>query len=200
MTLASEEEKREYADRLAKWLRDNSFNKNQETYVYAMRDSFAVKEKLKEDGFRFDYVLLWHCAAIPNGYEDKVIKVNLNDIAQIDERGKGVFHYGAANKVAELVRAAQPADRSEWLYEIGERFHSLPVTIDSIRGFDGLYGWSQTVKMTDEEGNHLTWFTSVDLDYESGDKVLLDGTVKKFDKYKGTKNTIVTRCKIKSIA
>ena len=56
----------------AKWLEENCFNENLTTFVYFPADSFEVKDSLKDAGFRFSKILLWHIANIPEGYEDKV--------------------------------------------------------------------------------------------------------------------------------
>ena len=51
----------------------------------------------------------------------------------------------------------------------------------------------------DENGNILQWWTADEIKAEVGDQVLLTGTVKAHDEYKGVKSATVTRCKIKAV-
>jgi hypothetical protein len=50
--------------------------------------------------------------------------------------------------------------------------------------------------MKNEQGNVLVWKTSKSLNIEEGEKFTIIGTVKEFNTYDGTKQTILTRCKI----
>ncbi len=82
--------------------------------------------------------------------------------------------------------------------EIKERIE-FEATVEFTKEFEGFYGSTTIIKLRDLEGNVFTWFASgpiYDHDVKRGDRVSIKGTVKKHDDYQGTKQTILTRCKI----
>ena len=193
--------KAEYANKPKKWLEENCFNKNLTTFVYFPADSFEVKDSLKDAGFRFSKILLWHIANIPEGYEDKVVEINLDQIAEIGAWGEGCYKPDARTLVDDILKNCRPIEEStsEWLFEEKERFYDYAVVLKSVRGMETRFGWTQLVKFEDANGNILQWWTAVEIKAEVGDQVLLTGTVKAHDEYKGVKSTTVTRCKIKAV-
>ena len=193
--------KAEYADKRAKWLEENCFNENLTTFVYFPADSFEVKDSLKDAGFHFSKNLLWHIANIPEGYEDKVVEIALNQVAEIGAWGEGFYRPGARTFVDDILKNCRPIEEStsEWLFEEKERFYDYAVVLKSVRGMETRFGWTQLVKFEDADGNILQWWTAVEIKAEVGDQVLLTGTVKAHDEYKGVKSTTVTRCKIKAV-
>lgn len=193
--------KAEYADKRAKWLEENCFNKNLTTFVYFPADSFEVKDSLKDAGFRFSKNLLWHIANIPEGYEDKVVEITLDQVAEIGAWGEGFYRPDARAFVDDMLKNCRPVEEStsEWLFEEKERFYDYTVVLKSVRGMETRYGYTQLVKFEDANGNILQWWTAVEIKAEVGDQVLLTGSVKAHDEYKGVKSTTVTRCKIKAV-
>ena len=193
--------KAEYADKRAKWLEENCFNENLTTFVYFPADSFEVKDSLKDAGFRFSKNLLWHIANIPEGYEDKVVEITLDKVAEIGAWGEGFYRPGARTFVDDILKNCRPIEESisEWLFEEKERFYDYAVVLKSVRGMETRFGWTNLIKFEDDHGNILDWWTSTDVKAEVGNRVLLTGTVKSHNEYKGNKTTVVTRCKIKVI-
>lgn len=193
--------KAEYADKRAKWLEENCFNENLTTFVYFPADSFEVKDSLKDAGFRFSKNLLWHIANIPEGYEDKVVEITLDQVAEIGAWGEGFYRPDARAFVDDMLKSCRPVEEStsEWLFEEKERFYDYAVVLKSVRGMETRYGYTQLVKFEDANGNILQWWTAVEIKAEVGDQVLLTGSVKAHDEYKGVKSTTVTRCKIKAV-
>jgi hypothetical protein len=88
---------------------------------------------------------------------------------------------------------------SEHIGNIGERIKGIKAVITMIRGFYGQFGECFMVLFEDSDGNKFKWFTSTDVDYEIGAEVVVTGTVKKHDAYKGVKQTVLTRCNIKVV-
>ena len=193
--------KAKYANKREKWLEENCFNANLTTFVYFPADSFEVKDSLKDAGFRFSKNLLWHIANIPEGYEDKVVEIALDQVAEIGAWGEGFYRPGARTFVDDILKNCRPVEEStsEWLFEEKERFYDYAVVLKSVRGMETRFGWTQLVKFEDANGNILQWWTAVEIKAEVGDYVLLTGTVKAHDEYKGVKSTTVTRCKIKAV-
>ena len=193
--------KAEYANKRVKWLEENGFNENLTTFVYFPADSFEVKDSLKDAGFKFNRSLLWHIANIPKGYEDKVVEITLDKVAEIGAWGEGFYRPNARTFVNDILKNCRPIEEStsEWLFEEKERFYDYAVVLKSVRGMETRFGWTTLIKFEDANGNILQWWTAVDIKAEVGDQVLLTGTVKAHDEYKGVKSTTVTRCKIKAV-
>ena len=190
--------KAEYANKRAKWLEENGFNENLATFVYFPADSFEVKDSLKDAGFKFNSSLLWHAATIPTGYEESCIEVSFNEIGEFSAWGEGHFNIDVKKIIEDKIKKARPASKSQWIGEEKDRIVDLPVVLVSIHGFETRYGYSQVVKFLNGD-NIITWFTAVDIKFEPGDNILLSGTIKKLDEYKGEAQTIMTRCRLKGI-
>jgi len=106
-------------------------------------------------------------------------------------------------EMAKRAKEALAAERagnssSKFLGETGERLRDIEATLThtwSSDYDDSPYGPRVMNKFETPEGNVIVWWTGREA-AEKGDKVLLTGTVKKHDTYKGTKQTILTRCKV----
>lgn len=176
---------------MTEWLEKNGFNENLTTFVYFPADSFEVKNELKAAGFIFNSFLLWHAATVPQGYEQSCVEIHLDEVAELYD-----YKPTARMIVEEIIKAARPVSKSEWIGQEKEKFTDLPVTLVSVHGFEGRYGYSQVVKFRNGE-NVITWFTATHIDAGNGDSLLLSGTIKKCDFYDNEAITIVTRCKIR---
>ena len=187
--------KAEFADNKRKWLEKNGFTQDGVTYI-VMGDSYSIKDELKAAGFIFDPVLRWH-KADPAGYEDRVKKVELGQVIEISAWGEGHYITGAKDFVDNLLTENSEDKNSVWIGEKGSRYTFENVTFVSRRGFNGRFGYSNVYTFRTEEGNLLTWFSTVDVDKEIGDVFTLAGTVKDHSEYKGIKSTVLSRCKVK---
>lgn len=71
-------------------------------------------------------------------------------------------------------------------------------TISSVIPLDGAWGTIYLHKFLDSDGNVYVWYASGSSQPgDQGDSVEVKGKVKKHDTYKGTKQTVLTRCKLK---
>ena len=189
--------KAEYANKRAKWLEENCFNENLTTFVYFPADSFEVKDKLKDAGFKFNSSLLWHVAMAPAGYEESCIEVSFNEIGEFSAWGEGHFNPDVKKIIEDKIKKARPASKSQWIGKEKDKIYDYPTVLKSIRGVETRYGYTKLLKFEDADCNELNWWTTVDISAEVGSEVLLTGTIKKLDEYQGKKITILTRCKIK---
>ena len=192
--------KAEYAEKKTTWLKKYNCNEKS-VFIYFPSDSYEKKEELKTAGFTFIPELMWHAAAVPEGYSDLVVEVPLSEIVEFSAWGAGFFKPEAKDFVKKALVNARPTPASHYIAEEGKRVYDIPVTLTSVRGFEGMYGYSQIVRFEDKEGNIIKWFTSVEIPYEVGDHLLLTGTVKSCseDKYEDdAKVTTLTRCKMKN--
>ena len=193
--------KAEYANKRAKWLEENCFNENLTTFVYFPSDSFEVKDSLKDAGFRFSKILLWHIANIPEGYEDKVVEITLDQVAEISAWGEGFYRPDARTFVDDILKNCRPVEEStsEWIGEEKERLYDIPVTLKQIREVETRFGFSQLVEFETKNLDKIVWWTTVDIQFNIGDEVLLTDTVKSHDEFRSVKQTTMTRCKLKGI-
>ena len=184
----------EFEQKRLKWLSDNEFTKEGKTYVI-IGDSYSIKDDLKEKGFRYNPVLKWH-KADPGDYKDRVVEIDINDIAEASAWGE--YHYlsTAQSFVAQKIAPEQEETTpSEWVGTIGDK---LVTTVTFVRkGWcDTRFGGSNIYTFRDVDGAELVWFTSVLLDKEIGDTFKIKATVKAHNEYKGKKNTVISRAKI----
>jgi len=92
----------------------------------------------------------------------------------------------------EIKRAEKALRLNEWFGTVGQKV-CLRLKVESVRAFDGAYGMTYMNRMSDNEGRTFVWWTGQDL--KEGAEVILKGSIKALDEYKGTKQTVLTRCK-----
>ena len=147
---------------MADWKTVNGFEADvksvnyNKTFIYFPRDSYDVKEELKAAGFKFNQHLLWHCPSIPKGYEDKVVEVNLHDVAEIAKWGEGFYRPDVKTIVKKLLAGARPKveSKSQYVGEKGERIRNIHI-VESIYldQRDGMYGMTNNYSVS---YTHLT--------------------------------------------
>ena len=188
--------KAEFEEREAAWMVREGFNKDGYTYIVT-GETFSIKDKLKEDGFRFNQVLMWHKDSIPEGYEDKVIKVHYSEVAEISAWGDGHYYSEAKDKIKKMTSPAEEVSTSEWIE--GDKISNLPVTFVKKSYFEGRFGITNILTFKDKRDNVIIWFTSTFQDIEVGQQYSISAKIKERKEYKGEKQTIITRAKIKAI-
>lgn len=182
------------------WFKKNGYNEKGFTYVYFPKDSFDVKDELKEAGFRFDKTLLWHAPEIPAGYEDKVVEIWFQAIGTMSTWFEGFYTPAAKDIVMKrLIEARPEEDRpqpTEWYGEEKDKVN-LHVTVVFKKSMTTAYGPTNLIKFKDDEGHLFQWWSASALaeDLEEGQELQLAGTIKSHDEYLGTKYTTLTRCK-----
>ena len=178
------------------WLEANGFDAEGYTYILVGLDSYAIKDELKEAGWKYNSFIRWHNAEAGD-YAENAVKVHWSEFYSTTAWGDMHPLPDAQKKADAMIKGDEEEEApSEWIGEVGDRLKELPVTLVGIYGFNGRYGYSQVVKFKDEDGNALTWFTAVNIPVEVGSACKLSGTIKKHDQYKDQKTTIVTRCRI----
>lgn len=82
------------------------------------------------------------------------------------------------------------------LGEVGAKIKDIDATVVHIKYIDGAYDVTSIVNMVDSNGNVLVWFAAGYKEFEIGRSYKLSGTIKRLDEFNGTKQTILTRCKL----
>ena len=188
----------EFAHKKEVWLKTNGFNEDEETYVIIEKDSYAIKDELKDAGFHWNNFLRRWMRGSAEGYEDKVVKVDAAAILEFSAWGDGHYFSNAKEYVDGLIAAnnSEPEYPSEYVGNVGDR-DTFRLTVTHIGGFQGRYGFSYAYSFKDEDGNLFTWFTAKNIEREVGDNISLTGTIKSHQVYNGQKVTYITRCTIK---
>ena len=171
-----------------------------QVYIVDGKNTYAIKDELKEKGCRFDRTFGWYSTSpldVPEDYY--VIAVPFDDVYEWDCQSKRVYiKEGAKDRVDALKAEHRPASKSEYLGEEKERLRDLEVIFFDARPIETAYGMSIVYTFKQNE-NVLVWFCSgkgLDSSIHEGDKVLLTGTVKTHKEYNGEKQTYVSRCKV----
>ena len=179
----------------AKWLEKNGFSAEGDTYL-VKGETYSIKDELKAAGFRYDLVLGWHGSA-PTIYEDRCVKFHIDELYAFSADGNWVTKKeGMEDLIKERCAVDQSSANSDWVGNEGDHVKEK-VTLVSKRSFYGKFGLTDVYTFQDENENIYTWFTtSATFQKEIGDTFTLKGTVKKHDEFKGTKTTVLTRCRV----
>lgn len=102
--------------------------------------------------------------------------------------------YGAWRKAVEVEASRKiAAETSIHIGTVGERIILHEIKVLSARCIgEGQFGATWLIKLTDDEGNAMTWFTNEEK-LTAGSIVSIKATVKKHDEFRGVKQTLLTR-------
>lgn len=92
-------------------------------------------------------------------------------------------------------RAAQPNKKNEVVGTVGQKLAPTQVTVITTQNIQSQYGVTQLCRMEDAEGRLFVWFNSGGNKLEQGQNLVITGTIKKHDDYKGRMQTVLTRVK-----
>ena len=169
--------------------KEHNFNDDLITYV-AVGDTYSIKDTLKSAGFKFDNVLNWHNVEAA-GFE--CIEIKFDDVYDWNvEAATATYKENAADIVKSARTPAAPAS-NYYPGEIGDRIRKIAVTLISARTIETSYGVSNLFQFVDSANHIFTWFTNADKDWEVGEAFTFSGTIKKFNCYNGSNQTVVTR-------
>lgn len=161
-----------------------------------------VKVLATEAMERASEVRAFICSDEFSGGSDYV--TNLKNIAAADlvsDRNIGFLvsapQAWARHQERTLVRQRDTEGRTnEYVGTKGDKL-TLSVTIKMVRFMEGMYGTRTLYKMVDDQGNLFEWWTtSTPLGEEVGATFTIKGSVKGHEEFKGTKATVLTRCKV----
>jgi hypothetical protein len=102
--------------------------------------------------------------------------------------------YGAWRKAVEVEASRKiAAETSTHIGIAGERITLHEIKVLSARCIgEGQFGATWLIKLTDDEGNAMTWFTNEEK-LTTGSIVSIKATIKKHDEFRGVKQTLLTR-------
>jgi Fe-S cluster biogenesis protein NfuA len=178
------------------------FGEDEKAYLVYGDDTFAIKDRLKELGARFDPTLKWFFpkeVELPEGY--KLCEMSFDELYNYNPQAKWAEFKEDAKAIVSKRIAGLKGPSTSKFYPGTEkdRIRNITAKVSNIRGFEGIYGYTTVYTFTSE--NYVfVWMTAkCDLNLTVGETVDLTGTIKKFDEYLGVKNTYLTRCNVKKI-
>lgn len=102
----------------------------------------------------------------------------------------------AVNKAAKAEREAKtPRPVSQHVGTVGTR-SIFSLTLKNVFSFETMYGTTTCFIFTDEQGNCFVWKATANVSLTVGETYSVKGTIKEHSDYKGTKQTVLTRCSI----
>ena len=187
--------KAEYANKRAKWLEENCFNKNGVTWIYAKADSYEKKDILKQLGMKFSKNLLWHAPFLIPEIADACVKIDIQDIATATAWGEYCYNPNV-NDIIKSKMIIEKSD-SEWIEgKINDRIQ-IKVSFVSKRIINTRFGLTNLYTFISENKNKIQWWSQTNIDFPKENIFTLAGTIKDFNEFKNEKITTLTRCKIK---
>lgn len=164
-------------------------------------DTYTIKDQLKAAGARFNS-LGWHFDHEVTDYP--VHEISINDIGI--ETPDGSYMLLADGDLMNLTKKlreqyAPQTCESDFIGSIGDK---LDLTVKYL-GYSTYvthftyYGEDHYVyKFEDQNGNLIIWDTGSPKQLDEGNTYQLKGSVKEHKKYKGNKQTVLTRCKVRT--
>lgn len=183
----------------AEWNNKYGFNDKDITYIYALSNSYDVKEQLKKDGFIYMKDLGWHRSSIPDGYEDKVVALPFCLVGEYMAWGEGIFKPETkeiVKKLTEPFRLEPVIHHGVYIGSPKERIRNYDCVLESVRKVRTAYGETQLVTFVDNFDNVFIWWTQVPIIAEIGSEVVIDFTIKEHKEYNRELQNVVNRVKI----
>lgn len=189
----------------------NGFANDGSAYVF-LGNTYDCKDQIKALGAKWNpNIKAWVIDHSVAGYE--LLPINIDDVYQVNGEGKYDRAWENSDGVDSIVQKLNDFNiqkkREEaqnkgigYVGEIGEKIVIECMLVDVKSFYSGYsYYGGMTYKyiFNDVYGNVIVWSTSQEFDdeeFEIGSIVVLKGKVKDHREYKGTPQTLVTRCKL----
>lgn len=170
-------------------------NEQGEVWV-ALGNTYGMKDQLKAMGAHYEPVFGWYfdhaVEDIPlRKLETEEVWRVINDYGKISLR-EDVFETVKQYR-KEYVASLSPV--TYFFGEVGDKIEKA-VVLTKVTSWDSVYGTCFFYRFIDTEGHVFVWKTGSVLDLEAGKSLILKGTIKEHKEYEGTKETVLTRCKI----
>lgn len=124
---------------------------------------------------------------------------NIKTIAHLEYFPKSMI--GVAGSIVQaynksMASKAENDSLSEHFGSVGEKIKGIKAKIVSIKPIDSYYGTTFLYVFKADSGHVFKWFSSRNVGGDVGNSVLVSGTIKAHDEYRGGKQTSLTRAKI----
>ena len=194
------EAKSHAAERNQEFFQSNGFTPDGKTY-FILGKTFDIKDQLKAEGAKWDsFTKHWRMNHPLEGFA--YLELSVEDLFEADEAG--TYHYyltesGYFHKVEEAEEELKASkSTSEYLGSEGDKV-SLEVTYSHSAEFESEFGTKHIYSFKDDNGNQIIWKSTTYIEQDYGTRFILSGTIKAHNEYRGIKQTILTRCKLKEM-
>lgn len=161
-----------------------------------MGNTYERKNELKNAGAHYHPALGWYFSEQVENFD--VRRFESQDFGIKDEYGRWNILGGKSSVIAAAQEEYERGKiHSEFVGEIGEKV-SIEVTVERVAGYETQWGWTSVFTMVDADGNFFVWKTSSG-DMDEGSHVQVSGKIKEHSEYRGIKQTVLTRCKVKEV-
>ena len=167
----------------------------------AVGDTYPIKDQLKAAGARYHKYFGWHFDHKPEGFE--TAELNIGEVSEVISDGTVVLfddlRIDCCMKAFREKHCPKSESTSEYVGEEGKR---ITVNVKCVRQheYERSFGYRTTYVtifiFEDADGNVFKWNSTNYTRIENGAEIELTGTVKAHETYKGTKQTVLTRCKV----
>lgn len=171
------------------------FGKEDNEYVIykALGNTFDIKDELKSDGYKFRPEIGWF-KSLPTS--TKVLHQRMTSTELLQENPTFIT-WKSLDEIKPLLKTLE--SKSEWQGNQGDKIDKI---VKVKFQFESTYhptswvtNYLNTYIMEDEQGNVYKWTTEKVLP----ENVRIRGTIKDLTEYKGTKQTVLTRCQFKEV-
>jgi hypothetical protein len=131
-------------------------------------------------------------------YEHNLRVVVIGGIVTHRMAGIAASLIGWYERAMGVVRERARTAESAHVGTVGKR-EVFKLSLVKVFTYETGFGMTHLYRFEDAAGNVLIWKSSKDLEIESGVTYNVTGTVKAHDEYKGTKQTVITRCKVRDV-
>ena len=182
----------------------HGFSADGKLYAVVEPNSYEIRDELKEAGAKWnDRMRSWVFTEKPEKWQ--TIEILFDELYTINYEYGTVWYKDGVNGV-ELVKSktVKPGKDSQFVGKAGDKVSIKATYLFSaffeVKSFGG-YGTELMYvhNFVDADGNKFVWKTGTGIsEVEKGAEVQITGAVKEHKEYKGEKQTILTRCRIKA--
>lgn len=188
-------------ERIEKWNENfkkwNAFDKDLNTWL-VMGNTYDIKDELKKKGAKFSRELGWHFDHEEPGYV--LEKINYSEISNTSSKGQLVIDYEKAYEISKKLREKYiEPDKSEYIGNVGE-WCSTIVKLESIFTTSTRFGTCEILKFKDINDNIIVVFSSPGKYEFDENPYVINGKVKEHNLFRGSKQTIFTKCSFEKAA
>lgn len=140
-------------------------------------------------------IISYYNSAVDNSEFVHNVKVLLsNKCVHIQDVGTLAYlPFGYKQAMEKIEKERKQAIEYQYYGEVGKRYKDIYVTLRMLTCYETIYGYISIYQMIDNMGHLFIWKTHSY--YEPG-SYYVAMTIKEHNEYKGTKQTVVTRCKL----
>lgn len=170
------------------------FSSQGDIYCVGGGNTYLIKDRLKELGFRFSDMFGWYSDTklpVPAPYQ--LFHFTFDELFQWEEHhGRGFPYSDTKQKLKAISQVVR--SESEYIGAVGQKIIDLPVELLKIYHYDS----NKRLYIFKNNENKIIWRTNTLPIVSANSVMLLTGTVAAHETYRNEKVTRFTRCSLQS--